>query len=142
MTTLGPWGWFGHPQKPKPILFFFFFLFLPFEVARPPPKAQTHSLFFFGLLGWPEHPPGPRGGFDHPIPAVGCGSATLCPKMGWFGVAGATPLPKNGVALNHPISAVGGGWSHPLSENGVVRPPYFWARGWLEPPRFPSPHFF
>jgi hypothetical protein len=45
----GLWGWFGHPYKPKPILFFFFFFFF---VADPP----------LGIRG--GQPP-PRGWFNH-----------------------------------------------------------------------------
>jgi hypothetical protein len=44
---LGPWGWSGHPQNPKPIFPFFFFFFWPFGVAGPPPKAW----------GWLRPPP-------------------------------------------------------------------------------------
>jgi hypothetical protein len=39
---LGPWGWFGHPQKPKTFFFFFFWPFgggwttlLAMKVVRP-----------------------------------------------------------------------------------------------------------
>jgi hypothetical protein len=53
---LGPWGWSGHPQNPKPIFF----------------------VFFFGLSGWSDHPhtagmgwpatPWPKMGWSgHPI---------------------------------------------------------------------------
>jgi hypothetical protein len=29
---------------------------------------------------------------------------------------------------------IGGGSSHPHGQNGVARPPYFFSKGWLEPP--------
>jgi preprotein translocase subunit SecG len=47
---------------------------------------------------------GNRGGWSHPLGQKGGGPA-----------------------------AVWGGRSHSLAKKGVVRPPYFWARGWLEP---------
>jgi hypothetical protein len=34
----GPWGWFGHPQGPKRIIFFFF---LPWGVVQPTHTGQT-----------------------------------------------------------------------------------------------------
>jgi hypothetical protein len=47
--------------------------------------------------------------------------------------------PRGG--FGHPIPAVWGGRSHPLAKKRVVRPPYFWAKGWLQPPPI-SPLFF
>jgi hypothetical protein len=41
---------------------------------------------------------------------------------------------RPGGGFGHPIPAVWGGRSHPLAKKGVVRPPHFWARGWLQPP--------
>jgi hypothetical protein len=62
---LGPRGWSGHPQNPKPIFSLFFFFFWPFGVAGPPRKA------------W--------GGFGHPHTAGMGWPATPWPKMGWSG---------------------------------------------------------
>jgi hypothetical protein len=50
---------------------------------------------------------------------------------------------RPGGGFGHPIPAVWGGRSHPLAKKGVVRPPHFWARGWLQPPPIsPPPPFF
>jgi hypothetical protein len=105
--------------------------------------------------------PLPKNGVAGP-PLFGQGVASATP-YGRSGVAEATPRPlgvvqpprkpprkKNGFV---PLGVAGppprawggcpvwGGRSHPLAKKGVVRPPQFWASGWLQPPPI-SPFFF
>jgi hypothetical protein len=50
-TTVEHGGWFGHPQRPKPLIFFFFFLFYH-KVLQPPQISQE----------WLSHPLGQNSG--------------------------------------------------------------------------------
>jgi hypothetical protein len=91
------WGWSGHPKRPKKKIIiknkkrkkkerkngFGFWGWL-----QLPPKAQTHSFFFFGLSRWPNHPQGLGGGRNHPIQPVWGGFGPRgCPAthsfLGW-----------------------------------------------------------
>jgi hypothetical protein len=104
--------------------------FWPLGVAGPPPRAwgwlRTSPT---GRRGWPKPPPGPRGG---PATPKGQNPFFRCSFFFWpFGVASATP-----------IRPVWGGRSHPLAKNGVVRPPHFLGKGWLQPPQFLPLFFF
>jgi hypothetical protein len=55
-ATLGPWGWSGHPQKPKTHFSFILFLFL---------------LLFLAFWGWPDYALSHGGGSTTPKPAIG-----------------------------------------------------------------------
>jgi hypothetical protein len=129
----------------------------PLGVVRPPQKAPPQKKrgggMGFGLWGWPDHPLGHGGGRSHHLrpaggvrshpQALGGGPATPKgqnpfpppPPFFWAFWGGRTtpkglgwlrppPYGRYGVA-----SPYGGGRSHPLAKNGVVRPPHFWEGG-------------
>jgi hypothetical protein len=104
-------------------------------VVRPPRKAKKkkNEKMGLGFWGWPDHPEGPGGGFDHPLRPVG--------GVFFFFLAfrGGRTTPKGlGWLQPPPYSRFG----HPLAKNGVVRPPYFWARGGSSHPAIPPSFFF
>jgi hypothetical protein len=114
----------------------------PLGVVRPPRKAKKkkkkNEKNGFGILGvagppprawgWLRTPPTGRRGWPKPPLALG--------PWGWSGHP-----ERPGVASATPIRPVWGG-RHPLAKNGVVRPPHFLGKGWLQPPRFLLFFFF
>jgi hypothetical protein len=126
----------------------------PLGVARPPRKATKKKKKkreeWVGLWGWPDHPLGPGRGFGHPLRPVGGGPdhpqnpkpiARLLFFFFWpFRVA--RPPPKAWGWLRPPSYGRYGVAGHPLAKNGVVRPPHFLGKGWLQPPLISSPTFF
>jgi hypothetical protein len=59
---LSYWGWFGHPQNPKPIARSFLF-FLAFRGGWTTPKSHPHT----ASMGWPATPWPKMGWSGHPI---------------------------------------------------------------------------
>jgi hypothetical protein len=141
-ATPGLWGWSGHPERPK---------------KKKKKKKRKKG---FGIL--PDHPLGPGGGFRHHLQVVGggfshpqaLGGGLATPKIPnpffsvffffFFGAfRGGRTTPKGLGWLRPPPYGRYGVAGHPLAKNGMVRPPYFLGKGWLQPPRFlPSLFFF
>jgi hypothetical protein len=139
-ATPGLWGWSGHPERPKKkkkekngfgIL----------GVAGPPPRAWGWLRPPPTTGRWcpkpppttsrwcPKPPPGPRGWSGHP----------QNPKPFFFfflAFRGGRTTPKGLGWLRPPPYGRYGVADHPLAKNGVVRPPHFLGKGWLQPPRF------
>jgi hypothetical protein len=102
-------------------------------------------------MGWPDHPLFGQGvasashqekknemglcrwrWSDHPQgPGCGCRGWPKPPQA--LGGGPATPNGTNPFRFFF-LGGFRGGRSHPLAKKGVVRPPHFWARGWLQPP--------
>jgi hypothetical protein len=123
----GLWGWFDHPESHQ-------------EKKKKKKKKKTKWVCAVGGgrttpkgLGWLRPPPTttPRPlGVVRPPPTAQTHFVFFFFFFSWWLSGWPDHLP-----------AVWGGRSHPLAKKGVVRPPHFWARGWLQPPPI-SPFFF
>jgi hypothetical protein len=133
----------------------------PLGVVRPPRKAKKKrkGKMGFGLWGWLDHPQGHGGGRSHHLrPAGGVrshpqalGGGLATPKIPnpffsffffFLAFQGGRTTPKGLGWLRPPPYDRYGVAGHPLAKNGVVRPPHFLGKGWLQSPRFLPLFFF
>jgi hypothetical protein len=120
----------------------------PLGVVRPPRKAKKkkRKKWVWDFGGGFGHPLRPEGGVrSHPQALGGGPDHPQNPKpiffvlffFFFFAFRGGRTTPK-GLGWPNGRYGVAG---YPLAKNGVVRPPHFLGKGWLQPPRF-LPFFF